>query len=153
MNLVIHILINIMIIDAERHGLALRRGALKASSNSIGYLSWHFTVDEDSIVQHLPTNERGEHADYDGPGNRKSIGIEMCENSGNSRSDTLKRTAHLTAWLMKEYQIPIENVVPHNHWVRVTPKGRNLGKKNCPHFLLSKGRKGWKDFIDLVEDQ
>ena len=57
------------------------------------------SVDDSVAVQHLPTTITGNHADYDGPGNRYSIGIEMCENTGNSRQATLKRTARLTAWL------------------------------------------------------
>jgi len=74
--------------DARRHALALKRGAL-------GRLSWHYTTDENRAVQHLPTNEQGNHADHDGPGNRYSIGIEMCEHPGNSRAATLERTAKL----------------------------------------------------------
>ncbi len=42
-----------------------------------GYKSWHFTVDDQRIVQHLPTSEQGDHADFTGPGNQQSIGIEM----------------------------------------------------------------------------
>ena len=52
---------------------------------ALATLSGTYTVDEDRAVQHLPTNEQGEHADFSGPGNRYSIGIEMCENRGNSR--------------------------------------------------------------------
>lgn len=44
--------------------------------------SWHFTVDEKEIYQHLPLNENGWHAGDGGTGNRKSIGIEICENDG-----------------------------------------------------------------------
>jgi N-acetylmuramoyl-L-alanine amidase len=51
----------------------------------------HFTVDQTSTYQSLPTNERGEHADYDGPGNRSSIGIEMCVNRGNDSKATIRR--------------------------------------------------------------
>ena len=129
--------------DALRHSLALKNGAL-------GRLSWHYTVDEDRVVQHLPTNERGNHADYDGPGNRYSIGIEMCEHPGNSRSQTLERTAKLAAWLCVKYDLPASRVVPHYKWPR---RGKNPPNKNCPHFLLSNGRPGskWRGFVKAVE--
>ena len=129
--------------DARRHSLALKRGAL-------GRLSWHYTVDENIAVQHLPTTEQGNHADYDGPGNRYSIGIEMCEHPGNSRSQTVDRTAKLAAWLMYKHKLPLSRVVPHYKWPR---KGKNPPNKNCPHFLLDNGRPGakWRGFLRKVD--
>src|SRR3954465_13548400 len=48
--------------DAYAHALALKRGALRAhkrpGGNRIGFLTWHFTVQEDVAIQHLPTNEQ-----------------------------------------------------------------------------------------------
>lgn len=134
---------------AERHSLALKRGALRApkrrGGNRIGYLIWHFTVDDRVAIQHLPTSEQGEHADFDGPGNRYSIGIEMCEHRGSSRAATVERTAKLSAVLMKKHDIPLKNVVPHYHWPR---RGASPPNKNCPHFLLDNGRPGskWRSF-------
>jgi N-acetylmuramoyl-L-alanine amidase len=140
--------------DARAHARMLQRGSLKGPKNSLGFVTWHFSVDQDSAWQSLPTNEQGQHADYEGPGNRMSIGIEMCENQGNSRARTLDRTARLTATLMKRYAIPLANVVPHQHWqmVRFSDK-RNLGHKSCPHFLMDNGKPGprWNSFIKLVE--
>ena len=138
---------------AERHSLALKRGALRApkrrGGNRIGYLIWHFTVDDTVAIQHLPTSEQGEHADFDGPGNRYSIGIEMCEHRGSSRAATVERTAKLAAVLMKRHGIPLKNVVPHYHWPR---RGASPPNKNCPHFLLDNGRPGakWRAFQGRV---
>ncbi len=145
---------------AAAHAAMLRTGALKASHNSLGYLTWHFTVDDHSIHQSLPCNEQGQHADYEGPGNRTSIGIEMCENRGNSRAATLDRTAKLTALLMKQYGIPLANVVPHQHWRMVRYSDhRDLGHKDCPWFLLehSKGNRTavpgakWQAFLAKID--
>ncbi len=139
--------------DARAHARMLQRGALKGHNNSLGYLTWHYTVDEDSIYQTLPDREQGQHADYEGPGNRSSIGIEMCENRGNSRRRTVDRTARLVAWLMHEHDIPLRRVVPHHHWQRVRYSDRKvLGHKNCPHFLLDDGRPGrkWQRFLRKV---
>jgi len=139
--------------DAWRHSMALNNGKLRArkrrGGNRIGYLTWHYTVDQTRAVQHLPTNEQGEHADFDGPGNNYSLAIEMCENRGNSRSATIERTAKLTAWLMKEHNIPLRKVVPHYHWAR---KGLSKPHKNCPHYLLDNGRPGakWQWYLSKV---
>ena len=139
--------------DAERHSLALKRGALRSpktrTGNRIGYLIWHFTVDDKVAIQHMPTSEQGEHADFHGPGNRLSIGIEMCEHRGCSRTATTERTAKLTAILMKKNRIPLRNVVPHYHWPR---RGKSPANKNCPHFLMDNGRPGakWRAFLGRV---
>lgn len=140
--------------DALQHALALKRGALRSprrrGGNRIGYLIWHYSIDEDRVVQHMPTYEQGEHADFDGPGNRYSIGVEMCENRGNSRRQTIERTAMLCAALMHDHNIALRNVVPHYHWPR---HGKNPAHKNCPHFLLDNGRPGpkWRWFQSRVD--
>lgn len=130
--------------DASRHALALRRGAL-------GRIGWHFTVDDSQIIQHIPANEQGNHAENyrGGPGNKYSLGIEMCENPDNNRSRTIKKTAKLTAYLMHKHGIPLRRVVPHYHWPR---KGYRVAHKNCPHFLLDNGRPGrkWRRFLKMV---
>ena len=138
---------------AAKHSLALKNGALRSpktrTGNRIGYLIWHFTVDDREAIQHMPTNEQGEHADFHGPGNTQSIGIEMCEQRGSNRSVTIERTAKLTAVLMKQKGIPLKNVVPHYHWPR---RGKTPPNKNCPHFLLDNGRPGkkWRWFQGRV---
>ncbi len=139
--------------DASKHALALKNGALRSAKtrygNRIGYMIWHFTVDDRLAIQHMPTSEQGEHADFHGPGNRLSIGIEMCEHRGSSRSATIERTAKLTAVLMKRHGIPLRQVVPHYHWPR---RGKHPPNKNCPHFLLDNGRPGakWRWFQGRV---
>ncbi len=140
--------------DAYKHSLALKRGALRApkrkGGNRIGYLIWHFTVDDKVALQHVPTNEQGEHADFDGPGNRSSIGIEMCEHRGSNLAATMDRTARLAAYLMRKHGIPLRNVVPHYHWPR---RGASPPNKNCPHFLLENGRPGrkWRAFLAKID--
>lgn len=142
--------------DAWDHARALENGKLRApkrrGGNRIGYLTWHFTVQQDVALQHLPTDEQGEHADFDGPGNNYSIGIEMAEHRGNSRTRTLERTAKLCASLMHIYKIPLKNVVPHYHWPR---KGASPPNKNCPHYLMTNGRPGrkWSDFQRMVQKE
>ncbi len=142
--------------DAWHHALALKRGALRApkrrGGNRIGFLTWHFTVEDRDAYQHLPTNEQGEHADFNGPGNNYSIGIEMCEHRGNDLARTIDNTAKLAAFLMYEHGIGIDRVVPHHHWRRI---GVSPEHKDCPHFLLDNGREGatWRWFMSRVQQQ
>ena len=131
--------------DARRHALALQRGKLRSGRGS-GYLTWHFTVDDKRTVQHLPTTEQGEHADLDGPGNRTSIGIEICENEDGNLSQAIDRAAKLAAVMMKAHKIPLSRVVPHYHWPR--PRYGRPWHKPCPLPLLDNGRPGrkWQAF-------
>lgn len=102
--------------------------------------SWHFTVDDTEIYQHLPLTESGFHAgDGDGPGNRTSIGIEICENKGIDRTRAEANAAWLTAGLLTDHKLGIEAVVQHNRW----------SGKNCPRIL--RGRPGgWAGFLEAV---
>ena len=107
--------------------------------------SWHFTVDDREIWQHLPLVENGWHAGdgYNGPGNRSTIGIEMCMNRDGNLNRTEANTIWLTVKLMLE--IPtIETVIPgtvwqHWHW----------NKKNCPMTLRGRAN-GWADFTAAI---
>ncbi len=96
--------------------------------------SWHFTVDDKEIYQHLPLNENGWHAGDGnrGTGNRKSIGIEICENSDGDFEKAVANAQWLIKKLMKEQGISLANVVPHQHW----------SGKYCPRKLLDR----WDSF-------
>lgn len=97
-------------------------------------VSWHFTVDDTEIYQHLPLNENGWHAGdgNSGTGNRKSIGIEICENSDGDFEKAVANAQWLIKKIMKEQGISLENVVPHQRW----------SGKYCPHKLLDR----WDSF-------
>lgn len=140
--------------DARTHARGQRNGSFKSTHNSLGFLSWHFTVDQGSVYQSLPDTEQGQHADYEGQGNRESIGIEMCENAGNDTNRTIDRTAKLTAVLMKRHRIPIDRVVPHQHWRRIRfADKKDLGFKNCPGMLLENNQLGskWRRFLAATQ--
>ncbi|WP_406590369.1 N-acetylmuramoyl-L-alanine amidase [Bacillus atrophaeus] len=107
--------------------------------NSNTATSWHFTVDEKEIYQHLPLNENGWHAgDGNGTGNRKSIGIEICENSDGDFEKAVSNAQWLIKKLMKEQGISFANVVPHQHW----------SGKYCPRKLLDR----WGSFKKGISD-
>jgi N-acetylmuramoyl-L-alanine amidase len=139
---------------AAAHGSLLRRGGIPAKThwNRHRWNIWHFTVDDREVVQHMPLSEQGEHADHDGPGNRDSIGIEICEFPGDPARQraAIDRAARLTAWLMRQYGIPLERVVPHYHWPLFRVGNFN---KNCPRILLDGAKPGprWESFLRQVD--
>jgi N-acetylmuramoyl-L-alanine amidase len=101
-------------------------------------VSWHYTVDSDEVIKHLPVSETAYHAGT-AEGNRTSIGIEMCVDGGVLRETVLNRTALLCAVLCRDIAIPVANIVQHNHW----------SGKNCPSKLRK--AKQWDAFISKVE--
>lgn len=137
---------------AAAHARLLSTGRIRAKTqwNRRGYNFWHYTVDDREIVQHLPLNEVGEHADHDGPGNATSIGIEICEFREPARQRAaIERAAKLAAWLRRKYGLPLHHVVPHYHW---TMHRFNHWNKPCPRILMDGGRPGrkWNAFLGLV---
>lgn len=109
-----------------------------------GWVTWHFTVDDREAVEHLLPTEQGDHADYGGPGDRLSIGIEICEFRNRARqAAAIDRAARLTAALSRRFNIPIQNIVPHMHW----PRWDYQFGKPCPRILLERDRAargGWR---------
>ena len=127
--------------DAVMHGRYLKGDAAANAP-----VSWHFTVDDRRAVQHLPLTENGWHCGDggEGPGNRTSIGIEICENSDGDRARAEANAAELVAYLIKT--VPSlkpfpECVVQHNHW----------NGKDCPRVLRHRPG-GWEGFLDAVEN-
>jgi len=106
--------------------------------------SWHFTVDDTEIYQHLPLNENGWHAGDggSGTGNRQSIGIEICVNSDSNFEKAVQNAQWLVRKLMAEFNIPIENIKQHYDW----------SGKNCP-YTIRKTPNGWKNFLDGLKDK
>ncbi len=102
--------------------------------------SWHFTVDDKEIYQHLPINENGWHAgDGNGSGNRESIAIEIAVNRDGDYNKAVENAKKLAAYLMKETGVPLNNVVKHQNW---------SGKK-CPAIMISRGH--WNAFQNGVD--
>lgn len=97
---------------------------LKEDAAAKAMVSWHYTVDDHSIVQHLPDNETAYHAGdgANGPGNTTSIGIEICVNADGDFERAKVNAASLVRLLVSEHGIPLANIVQHNHW----------NGKNCP---------------------
>lgn len=123
--------------DASAHASYLKSdAAVKAQ------MSWHYTVDDHAIVQHIPDGEKAWHAGdgANGPGNSQSIGIEICVDAGGDFAQAKRNAAALVRLLRKEHGIGLGNVVQHNHW----------NGKDCPHTIRHTAG-GWADFLRLVE--
>lgn len=127
------------------------------SNPDSNYISWHYTVGDDGIYQHLPLDEVAYHAgdgshvygdtyyntDYGawsiGGGNRNGIGIESCINKGVDYTVVMRKLAKLVAELLIKYNLGIDRVKQHNHF----------SGKNCPQVMRENNR--WEEFLYLVK--
>lgn len=125
--------------DAAAHG-----AYLDSAAGEDDLVSWHYTVDDHAIVQHLPDYETAYHAGdgKDGPGNTTSIGIEICVNAGGDFAQAQANAAALVRLLMEEHGIPLDNVVQHNHW----------NGKDCPKTIRATPG-DWEAFLALCRGE
>ena len=125
--------------DAAAHG-----AYLDSAAGEDDLVSWHYTVDDHAIVQHLPDYETAYHAGdgKDGPGNTTSIGIEICVNAGGDFEAAKANAAALVRLLMEEHGIDIEHVVQHNHW----------NGKDCPKTIRATTG-AWEAFLVLCNGE
>lgn len=116
--------------DAEAHARYLEAGHA---------ISWHYTVDADSIIQHLPITEQGWHTGTH-EGNTTSVGIEVCEYPATDEGKALQAKAEdNAAWLaakLLDENPSIRKVVTHKFW----------SGKECPRDILPH----WAKFIAAV---
>jgi len=127
-----------------------------AAAGSQPYVSWHFTMDDTYLYQHLPEIERGYHAGDGstlptqgvlqggiiglGGGNRNGIGIEMAINQDGDMYRTWQRTAKFAAELLVRYNLPKENQRYHY----------DFSGKDCPNSLRNAGLIPlFEEFVDI----
>ena len=118
--------------------------------------SWHYSIGNDGIYQHLPLDEVGYHAGdgrlvygdiwssggYDdriGGGNRNGIGIESCIDEGSDYTYTMRIMAKLVAELLIKYNLGFDRIKQHWHF----------SGKNCPQVMRGSNR--WNEFLYLVK--
>ena len=125
--------------DAAAHG-----AYLDSAAGEDALVSWHYTVDDHAIVQHLPDYETAYHAGdgKDGPGNATSIGIEICVNAGGDFAQAQANAASLVRLLMEDHGIPIDRVVQHAHW----------NGKDCPKTIRATTG-AWEGFLALCRGE
>lgn len=106
-------------------------------------VSWHYTVDDRAIFQHLPDNEKGFHASTRA-GNESSIGIEICMNSDMNAAVGYANAAELVAALIVKHGLPFPaSMKQHGSWTA----------KNCPSVLRAGAVLSWDRFLAQCEHQ
>ncbi len=127
--------------DNRRSGSGANAHKNFLSGNNSDITGWHYTVDDGSIVHHIPDNEIAWNAG-DGRselgGNMNGIGIEMCVNVDNDYEKTVENTAALVVALLRAYDLEPKDVRFHEDFMN----------KECPHRLISEGR--LDDFYKMV---
>lgn len=139
--------------NAEMHNRYIKGLNEKEDSD---YISWHFTVGDDGIYQHLPLDEVAYHAGdgskvygdvyfnetYQkqciGGGNRNGIGIESCINLNVDYTFVMRRLAKLVAELLIDFNLTTDRVKQHYDFMG----------KNCPQVMRNNNR--WEEFLVLV---
>lgn len=120
--------------DAEQYARATFNGNMNG-------VTVHFYIDEAGCWQILPMNEVGYHAadGYNGPGNTKSIAIEIIMDGSGKDYDKKaeERGAKLAAWLLYKHGLGIDRLKTHNDW---------YSKKYCPAYILPH----WNKFVETV---
>jgi len=121
--------------DAQAHSRFVRNTGYYMHNGKKNWVSWHYSVDDQRVLKHLPVNEKGYHA---GPANSVSIGIEVCMHQGIDRTQADLRAARLAAVLLFDFGLGIGGLRTHKSWTG----------KHCPTLLLSH----WSSFVRQVED-
>lgn len=120
--------------DAESHSNFLLY-------NNDSNTSWHYTVDDRQIYHHIPDTEVAWHAgdrrEKDG-GNMNGIGVEICVNQDGDFDKALDNAERLTAYLLKEYGLSVDDVRQHADFI----------SKNCPETIRDQER--MEEFLDKV---
>ncbi|WP_027623991.1 N-acetylmuramoyl-L-alanine amidase [Clostridium lundense] len=102
--------------------------------------SAHYFVDENSIIQVVEDFNASWHCGDGkmryGIGNYNSIGIEMCNSGGYISEKTINNTVDLVKYLMKKYNVSIENVVRHY----------DASRKICPYNMSANNWAKWNEF-------
>ena len=118
--------------DAEAHFNFFNGGDRQSSA--------HYFVDDKQILRVIKDVDRswavGDGRDKYGITNENSLNIEMCINSDGDFNKTYLHTLKLVKHLMKEYNIPLENVVRHY----------DASRKLCPNVFKENNWAKWEKF-------
>ena len=105
-------------------------------------VSWHYSVDDKAIYQHLPTDEVGWHANREG--NSKSVGIEICMNSDMDVAAGYKNAAALVAHCVGALRLTFPGCMTQHH---------DWSGKNCPSAIRAGASMTWSRFLDLCDEE
>lgn len=113
--------------------------------SATGYASWHFSVDDKFIYQHIPLDESAWHTGDGGglnSGNRNAVGIEICENVDMENYAQAEENAiALIKYLMEKLNINVQKVKPHQAY----------SGKYCPRVILKRDG-GFTKFHNRIKE-
>lgn len=125
--------------DTARNNLSYFKGEYKRASA-------HFFVDEKEVCQSVKWNDIAWHCGKSNMAcnNFNSIGVEMCSRKDNRgvyyfKDETVVNAARFVASLMKDFNIPISNVIRHY----------DVNGKKCPAPFVDE--RAWADFKNMIE--
>ena len=104
------------------------------------YASSHYIIGIDGeIIQCVPLTEQ---AYASNERNKDTVSVECChpDETGEFSKETYDALVHLTAWLMGEYDLDIDDVIRHY----------DVSGKNCPKYYVEHPDE-WDDFKTDVE--
>lgn len=123
---------------------AINHGKYLQNGGSTKQASWHYAVDDASIVQSIPEEEVAWHAgDGTGNGNYQTIAIEICVNPDSDLTKATDNAATLVADILKRYGLKASALFQHNHW----------SGKNCPSQIRQGKPYSWETFCKKVSEQ
>lgn len=130
--------------SAEEGNLALQRDETTKS--------WHFTIDESTIIQNISMNRNSfANGDYStGFKSKNSINYEICRDMLPENDDKFtlaeRNGAIFMAELMYQYGWDKSKIKKHQDWDMQDANG-NITHKYCPHKTLDRG---WDRYVDMV---
>jgi hypothetical protein len=122
--------------DAAMHNRYLHNGAEGRQA------SWHFTVDDHSIYQHIPITEvTWQAADGAGPGNMSGISAEHCVNLDGDESKTRHHGEALFGGIMRALNMDVATRLKR-HW---DFNEGTIDRHHCPDHMMNTGY--WPTFV------
>jgi len=124
--------------DAAMHARYLANGADGSQ------VSWHFTVDDHQIYQHIPINEvTWQAADGSGPGNMSGVSCELCVNSDGNKARIRANGEALAGAICKALGLGVDRVKRHYDFNAADPN-----RHHCPDEMMNENY--WPTFVNNV---
>jgi N-acetylmuramoyl-L-alanine amidase len=114
-------------------------GSIKGNNNGGRDASWHFTVDDKEIYQHIDTALEAWHTGVGQRGNCTSIGIEICMFNDPARQRQAEDNAIALVNHIQASVNACNEVRTHKSW----------SGKQCPAIILERPN-GWAEFLNRI---
>lgn len=115
---------------------------VKYMENNNNATSFHYAVDDTTVVKAIPENRNAFHAGdgVNGNGNRYGLSVEICysKSGGDKFNEAEENAAEFISDLLKFYGWDISHVKKH----------QDFSGKYCPHRTLDLG---WDRFLNMIK--